>query len=251
MAIFGSLLSWYFRRRIQQVEYAMTHAAEVQYQTFKNLIEQAQNTAWGRLYDYKSIQTPEEFARRVPVSTYEELKPFIERTMRGEQNVLWPSEIRWFAKSSGTTNDKSKFIPVSYEALEDCHFQGGRDVLTVYCHNHPETKIFAGKGLVIGGSHKVNNYNDSSNFGDLSAVIMANLPFWVNFLRTPDLSIALMDEWEEKIEKLALATVNEDVTNISGVPTWTVVLMNRLFEMTGRKDMTEIWPNLELYIHGG
>ncbi len=251
MAIFGSLLSWYFRRRMQQVEYAMTHAAEVQHQTFKSLIEQAQNTAWGRLYDYKSIQTPEEFARRVPVSTYEELKPFIERTMRGEQNVLWPSEIRWFAKSSGTTNDKSKFIPVSYEALEDCHFQGGRDVLTVYCHNHPETKIFAGKGLVIGGSHKVNNYNDSSNFGDLSAVIMANLPFWVNFLRTPDLSIALMDEWEEKIEKLALATVNEDVTNISGVPTWTVVLMNRLFEMTGRKDMTEIWPNLELYIHGG
>jgi hypothetical protein len=251
MAIIGSLLSWYFRRRMQQVEFAMHNANYVQEQTLKNLIEQGQNTVWGKLYDYKSINTAQEFANRVPISTYEELKPFIERNMRGEQNVLWPSEIRWFAKSSGTTNDKSKFIPVSYEALEDCHFQGGRDALTIYCHNHPDTKLFDGKGLVIGGSHKVNSYNDNSSFGDLSAVIMANLPFWVNFLRTPDLSIALMDEWEEKIEKLAQATAFEDVTNISGVPTWTVVLFNRLLEITGKKDMTEIWPNLELYMHGG
>lgn len=251
MAIFGSLLSWYFRRRMQQVEYAMLNAAETQQRTLKNLIETAQNTHWGKLYDYKSIKTPADFAARVPVSTYEELKPFIERTMKGEQNILWPSEIKWFAKSSGTTDDKSKFIPVSYEALEDCHFQGGRDLLTIYCHNHPETKIFDGKGLVIGGSHKINSYNQNSNFGDLSAVMMANLPFWVNFLRTPDLSIALLDEWEEKIEKMANATVNEDVTNISGVPTWTVVLINHLFKKTGKNNLLDIWPNLELYVHGG
>ena len=144
MAIFGSLLSWYFRRRIQQVEFAMNNPAETQQRTFKTLIETAQGTHWGRLYDYKSIKNQADFAARVPISTYEELKPFIERTMHGEQNVLWPSEIKWFAKSSGTTNDKSKFIPVSFEALEDCHFQGGRDVLTIYCHNHPETKIFDG-----------------------------------------------------------------------------------------------------------
>jgi hypothetical protein len=251
MALFGSLLSWYFRRRMQQVEYAMHNAAEIQARTLKNLIDSAQNTVWGKKYDYKNIKTPEQFAKKVPVSSYEELKPFIERNMKGEQNVLWPSEIKWFAKSSGTTNDKSKFIPVSYEALEDCHFQGGRDLLTIYCHNHPETKIFDGKGLVLGGSHKINSYNANSSFGDLSAVMMANLPFWVNFLRTPDISIALLDEWEEKLERMANATVNEDVTNISGVPTWTVVLINHLFEMTGKKSLLEIWPNLELYVHGG
>lgn len=251
MALFGSLVSWYFRKRMQQVEFAMQNPAEVQQRTFKNLIDTAAQTEWGKLYDYKSIKTQAEYARRVPISTYDEIKPYIERTMKGEQNILWPSEIKWYAKSSGTTSDKSKFIPVSYEALEDCHFRGGRDLLTVYCHNHPETKIFDGKGLMIGGSHKVNSFNHSSSFGDLSAVIMANLPFWVNFLRTPELSIALMDEWEEKIEKMALATVNEDVTNISGVPTWTVVLINRLFELSGKKDLREIWPNLELYMHGG
>lgn len=251
MALFGSLISWYFRRRIQTIEYSIHNAAEIQNRQFRHLIDTAANTVWGKLYDYKSIKSAEEYASRVPVSTYEELKPYIQRTMQGEQNVLWPSEIKWFAKSSGTTNDKSKFIPVSFEALEECHFRGGRDVLTLYCHNNPETKIFDGKGLVIGGSHKVNSYNDSSNFGDLSAVIMANLPFWVNFLRTPDLSIALMDEWEAKIERMANATVNEDVTNISGVPTWTLVLINRLMEMTGKKSLLEIWPNLELYIHGG
>lgn len=251
MALFGSLLTWYFRRRMQQVEHAMNNAADTQQQTFKKLISAAQNTDWGKTYDYKSIKTPEQFAKRVPVSSYEELKPFIEKTMKGEQNVLWSSEIKWFAKSSGTTSDKSKFIPVSFEALEDCHFQGGRDVLTVYSHNHPETKVFDGKGLMLGGSHKINSYNANSSFGDLSAVIMANLPFWANLLRTPDLSIALLDEWEEKLELMAKATVNEDVTNISGVPTWTVVLINRLFEMTGKKSLLDIWPNLELYIHGG
>ncbi len=251
MALFGSLFSWYFRRRMQQVEYAMNNAAETQQRTFKNLIETAKDTAWGKKYNYKNITTPEQFANQVPVSSYEELKPYIERNMKGEQNVLWPSEIKWFAKSSGTTNDKSKFIPVSYEALEDCHFQGGRDLLTIYCHNHPETKIFDGKGLVLGGSHKINSYNTNSSFGDLSAVMMANLPFWVNFLRTPDISIALLDEWEEKLERMALATVNEDVTNISGVPTWTLVLINYLFEMEGKKSLLDIWPNLELYVHGG
>lgn len=251
MALVGSLISWFFRRRMQQIEHTMYNAPDVQQQVFRGLLEKAKNTAWGKQYDYKSIKTHKEYAERVPVSNYDKLKPYIERTMKGEQNVLWPTDINWFAKSSGTTSDKSKFIPVSEEALEDCHFQGGRDVLTVYCHNNPETKIFDGKGLVLGGSHKINNYNEKSSFGDLSAVMMANLPFWVNFLRTPDLSIALMDEWEEKIEKMAMATVDEDVTSISGVPTWTVVLINHLFKMTGKNSLKDIWPNLELYIHGG
>ncbi len=251
MALLGSLVSWFFRRRMQQIEYEMNNAAEMQEKTFRNLINTAKDTVWGKNYDYKSIKSYDDFRNRVPISDYDELKPYIERTMQGEQNVLWPTDITWFAKSSGTTSDKSKFIPVSEEALDGCHFQGGRDALTIFCHNNPETKIFDGKGLVLGGSHKVNSYNENSSFGDVSAVMMANLPFWVDFLRTPNKSIALMDEWEEKIEKMAQATINEDVTNISGVPTWTVVLINRLLEMSGKKNLLEIWPNLELYIHGG
>lgn len=251
MALLGSLVSWFFRRRIQQIEYDMLHATDVQERTFKELIKTAKNTVWGEKYGYDSINSYQEFKNRVPISEYDELKPYIERTMKGEQNVLWPTDINWFAKSSGTTNDKSKFIPVSEEALDGCHFQGGRDVLTVYCHNNPDTKFFDGKGLVLGGSHKVSNYNENTSFGDLSAVMMANLPFWVNFLRTPDLSIALLDEWEEKIEKTAAATINEDVTNIFGVPTWTVVLINHLLEKTGKNNLLDIWPNLEVYVHGG
>lgn len=251
MALLGSLVTWFFRRRMQQIEYEMNNAAEMQEKTFNNLIGTAKNTVWGKKHGYDSINSYQEFKNRVPISEYDELKPYIERTMKGEQNVLWPTDINWFAKSSGTTSDKSKFIPVSEDALDGCHFQGGRDVLTVYCHNNPDTKFFDGKGLVLGGSHQISNYNENTSFGDLSAVMMANLPFWVNFLRTPDLSIALLDEWEEKIEKTAAATVDEDVTNIFGVPTWTIVLINNLLERTGKRNLLDIWPNLEVYVHGG
>lgn len=226
-------------------------ADDVQRTTLMSLVSDAKNTELGKLYDFKSITRYEDFQERVPIRDYEAIKPLIDRTMRGEQNIIWHSDIRWFAKSSGTTSDKSKFIPVSFEALDKCHYQGGRDVLTMYCNHFQETGMFNGKSLVIGGSHKVNTFSENSFYGDLSAVVLANTPFWVDFLRTPDKSIALMEEWEEKLEKMALATVNEDVTSISGVPTWTLVLIERLFEMTGKKDLHEIWPNLELYIHGG
>jgi hypothetical protein len=171
--------------------------------------------------------------------------------LRGEQNILWPSEVRWFAKSSGTTSTKSKFIPVTYESLEECHFQGGKDALLFYHTHNPESKIFDGKGLVMGGSHQINKGSADSYFGDLSAVMMQNMPFWAHYFRTPDLEIAIMDNWDEKIEKMVAATKFEDVTNISGVPTWTLVLIEKLFEATGKKNLNDIWPNLELYIHGG
>jgi hypothetical protein len=251
MSILSSFVSWYFRKRLPELEFSMTHPEELQEKTLYSLLSEAKNTEWGKKYDYHSIQHYADFAQRVPIGDYETLKPYIERNMRGEQNLLWPSDIRWFAKSSGTTSDKSKFIPVSFEGLDKCHYQGGRDVLTFYCSNYNDTDIFSGKGLVIGGSHKVNSFSENSFYGDLSAVMMSNTPFWVDFLRIPDKSIALMEEWEEKIEKMAKATVNEDVTNISGVPTWTIILIERLFEMTGKRDLHEIWPNLELYIHGG
>jgi len=251
MAIINSLLSWYFRSRIKQVEFFMQNPEEVQRNKLMELIRTAENTEWGKKYGYKSILKEDEFKNRVPVNNYDSLKPFIERNMKGEQNVLWPSEIKWFAKSSGTTADRSKFIPVSFETMDECHFNAGRDVLTLYCNQKENTQLFDGKGLVIGGSHQVNRMNEEVFYGDLSAVIMQNLPFWVHFLRTPELSIALLDDWESKLEKMANATVNENVTNISGVPTWTLVLFNRLFEMTGKRNLTEIWPNLELYVHGG
>lgn len=247
----SSLFSWYFRKRWTELEAQIRMADDVQQNTLMQLVADAKNTEYGKQFGFASINSYEDFRNQVPITDYEGIKPYIERTMKGEQNLIWHSDIRWFAKSSGTTSDKSKFIPVSFEALDLCHYQGGRDVLTMYCNTFQETEIFTGKSLVIGGSHEVNSFSENSFYGDLSAVVLSNTPFWVEFLRTPDKSIALMAEWEEKLEKMALATVNEDVTNISGVPTWTLVLIERLFEMTGKRDLHEIWPNLELYIHGG
>jgi hypothetical protein len=229
----------------------MLHPHEVQHDLFVHLIETAKDTEWGKKYSYKSIRSLADFKERVPVGNYESHTPYIERMLKGEQNLLWPSEIKWFAKSSGTTSSKSKFIPVSNESLEECHFQGGKDALLFYLNNKPDSKIFDGKGLVMGGSHQINKATADSYFGDLSAVMMQNLPFWAQYFRTPDLNIAIMDNWDEKIEKMVRATRNEDVTNISGVPTWTLVLIEKLFEVTGKKSLTDIWPNLELYIHGG
>lgn len=251
MAVINTMMSWYFRKRLASLESSVKHAADVQVAVMKRLVSDARDTEWGKQYDFKSIHSYEDFKERFPIQDYETLKPYIERVMKGEANVLWPGEIVWFAKSSGTTNDKSKFIPVSYETLEECHFQGGKDILTYYCLNAPDTDIFDGKSLLIGGSHKINSFNDSSYYGDLSAVLMNNMPTWANLLKTPDKSIALMDDWELKLEKMANQVVNENVTSISGVPTWTLVLLEKLLKMKGVNDISEVWPNLQLYIHGG
>lgn len=251
MAIFNSIVTWYLKKRIPNIEQFLLHPHDVQHDLFRHLIETARDTEWGRKYDYKSITSVKEFKERVPIGNYESFIPYIDRMMRGEQNILWPSEVRWFAKSSGTTGAKSKFIPVTYESLEECHFQGGKDALLFYYNNKPDSKIFDGKGLVMGGSHQINKGSADSYFGDLSAVMMQNMPFWAHYFRTPDLEIAIMDNWDAKIEKMVAATKAEDVTNLSGVPTWTLVLIEKLFEATGKTDLMEIWPNLELYIHGG
>jgi len=251
LPIFNSIVSWYFKKRIEEVQYAIDHPSETQFRVFRDLIDHGSFTQFGKEYDFKSIKSMNEFRERVPIHDYEDIKPYINKMMAGEQNVLWPTEIKWFAKSSGTTSDKSKFIPVSFEALEGCQFKGGRDMLTFYCNNSPNTKIFEGKGLILGGSHQVNPANKSSYCGDLSAVLMNNLPFWVNLLKAPKQKIALLDDWEIKLEQMAQATVNENVTSISGVPTWAMVLMDRLMEIKGVDNMLEIWPNLELYMHGG
>jgi hypothetical protein len=250
MAFVNSIFTWYMKKRIHQIELFIKYPLDVQQEWFHSLISSAENTEWGKLYDYKSILTTSQFKERVPIQNYDTLKPFIERMLQGEQNILWPSEIKWFAKSSGTTSDRSKFIPVSEEALEECHFKGGKDMISIYCNNRPDTQMFTGKGLVLGGSHQINQLCEDIHYGDLSAVLIKNLPMWAEYYRTPNMSIALMDNYEEKMDRMAEATIKENVTNISGVPTWTIVLAKKVLEMTGKKNLLEVWPNLELYFHG-
>lgn len=252
MGLLNSILTWVMKKRIHQIELFMKYPHEVQDELFRKLIQSARYTEFGKAHDFSSIQSYEQFRDRVPVSTYEDLFPYIERLMRGEQNVLWPTEVKWFSKSSGTTNARSKFIPVTQEALEDCHFKGGKDLLSIYVNNHPETKIFDGKGLAVGGSHQINEFDPTatSYYGDVSAVIMQNLPPWAEFIRTPSLETALMSNWEEKIDKMARETAIENVTNIAGVPTWTVLLIQRIVELEGKGHILEVWPNLEAFFHG-
>jgi len=240
------------KKRIHQIELFIKYPYEVQNEVLQRLLRQAERTEYGRTFGFYGIKNREDFIANVPIVNYEGIFPYIERLMRGEQNLLWPSEIIWFAKSSGTTNAKSKFIPVSPEALEDCHLKGGKDLISIYVNNFPETKVFTGKVLTIGGSQQINQFDKNSNsyYGDVSAVIMKNLPLWAQFVSTPSMDIALMDEWEEKIEKMARETARDNVTCISGVPTWTVVLLQRILELEGKKNVNEVWPNLELFIHG-
>lgn len=230
----------------------MKYPYEVQDEVLKKLIGSARYTEFGQKYAFEDLVNYEDFKKRIPVHTYEQLFPYIERLMRGEQNILWPSEVKWFAKSSGTTNARSKFIPVTSEALEDCHFKGGKDLYSIFINNYPDTKIFSGKGLGVGGSYRVNEYDptSSSHYGDVSAVIMQNLPPWAEFIRTPSLEVALMDNWEEKIEKLARETARVDVTQIAGVPTWTVLLLQHIVELEKKNSILDVWPNLEVFFHG-
>ncbi len=224
---------------------------DTQRQVFHHLISSAQLTEYGKRYGFDKINTINDFRNQVPINDYDTLKPFVQRILEGEQNVLWPSPITWFAKSSGTTSDKSKFIPVSKESMDDTHFKAGKDVLSLYLRQFPQSGLMSGKCLAIGGSHQVNQLSADSFYGDLSAVMLQNMPWSGRVLRAPDLSIALMDEWEEKIEMIARTTIHENITFIAGVPTWTIVLIKRIFEIAGTNNLHDIWPNLELYIHGG
>lgn len=251
MAILNSLFTWIMKKRIHQIELFMKYPHDVQDEWFQSLISTAQATEWGRKYEYESILTPDIYKERVPIQDYNSLKPFIDRMIEGEQNILWPSEIKWFAKSSGTTSDRSKFIPVSEEALEDCHYQGGKDMLSVYCHNRPDTRILTGKSVVLGGSSQIISIDSDHYYGDLSSIIIRNLPFWAELRRTPGTEVSLNPNFEDKIEQAAQITIKENVTNLAGVPTWNVVLANRILEITGKDNLLEVWPNLEFYTHGG
>jgi len=252
MQILNSILTWVMKKRIHQIELFMKYPNEVQDEVLKKLIGYARDTEFGQKYSFDDLTNYDDFRRRVPIHTYEEISPYINRLMAGEQNILWPSEIKWFAKSSGTTNARSKFIPVSPEAMEECHFKGGKDLLSIYVNNFPDAEIFSGKGLAVGGSLYTNEYDptSSSMYGDVSAVLMQNLPPWAQFIRTPSLETALMGNWEQKLEKLVTETSSVNVTHLSGVPTWTVLLLQRILEVKKKSDIREVWPNLEVFFHG-
>jgi GH3 auxin-responsive promoter len=251
MNLLSPAISSLARMRLWRIEGWKSHPMDAQREVLQDLVTSAQYTEFGRKYHFPELFNIKSYKEAVPIHEYEDMKPYIERIMQGEQNIIWNTPIFWFAKSSGTTSDKSKFIPVSDESLQDCHYKAAKDVLTMYYQSNPDSALLTGKGLVIGGSHNINPMNNEAQFGDLSAVLLQNSPFWGHWLRTPDLSIALMDEWENKIEKLAKSTIKENVTSVSGVPTWTIVLFKRILEITGKQTINEVWPSLELYMHGG
>jgi hypothetical protein len=248
--IINSIASWVLKQRIHQIELFLKYPNEVQEELLMNLIRASENTFIGNQYDFASINSYAVYSERVPVSTYEDLQPLIERTRKGEQNILWETPIKWYAKSSGTTNAKSKFIPVSNEALEDCHYKGSKDLLCLYLNNNEDSEMFLGKSLRLGGSSQIYE-NNTTFFGDLSAILIENMPIWAEFSSTPSNKTSLMSDWETKLTAIINETKNENVTSFAGVPSWMLVLMNRMLEETGKGNLTEIWPNLEVYFHGG
>ncbi len=251
MPLLNSVINWINFKRIYQIQLYREHPFETQNEVFFDLINHAKSTKWGKEYDYKKLESVEDYQKSVPLQTYDEIRPFVERLREGEKDVLWPGEVRWFAKSSGTTSDKSKFIPVTKEALEDCHLRGPKDVFALYIKNFPETKVLKGKTLTLGGSHRVNNFSNNSYYGDLSAILIENVPFWTDFIRIPPPEIALLEEFEEKMEKIIENSLDENVTSLAGVPSWNLVLLKKILEKTNKSNILEIWPNLEVFVHGG
>jgi len=251
MKIFSPALSRLARFRYWHIEHWVNSPIAAQREILQDLITHGQYTAFGLKYQFADIFNIRKFKATVPIHEYQDLKPYIDQVMEGEDGILWNTPVKWFAKSSGTTSDKSKFIPLTEESIQDNHFQASKDVLALYYKSNPDSDLLTGKSLVIGGSHHVHPIKEDIQYGDLSAVLLENSPFWAGLIRTPELSIALMDEWEEKIENLAQSTIHENVTSIAGVPTWTLVLLKRILEMSGKLTIKEVWPNFELYIHGG
>jgi hypothetical protein len=251
MAILNSLITWRLKKRFHQIELFLKYPHEVQQECFNSLLLKAKDTEWGRRYHFREISSYEEYKNRVPLQDYNSIKQDINRTKLGEKNIMWSTEIKWFAKSSGTTEDKSKFIPVSEESLYDCHYKGGKDMLSIFCDWLPDTEVFTGKTIMMGGSSQINPHVKGSYTADLSAILISNLPFWVTRQQAPSKDIILMGDWEEKIEKMAEGVIEENITSISGVPSWTQVLFEKVLLKTNSNSLHDVWPNLELYMHGG
>ncbi len=246
----NSIASWFLKKRFHQIELFLKYPNEVQNELLFQLLTTAKNTEIGKKYGFNTIKSYRTFSERVPVSTYEDYQHVISRSRKGEHNIFWPHPIKWFAKSSGTTNAKSKFIPVSSESLEDCHYAASKDLLCMYLNNNENAQLFTGKSLRLGGSKELHKKNGTA-FGDLSAILIDNMPFWAEYSSTPSSKVSLMNDWEHKMQAIVEETKNENVTSLAGVPSWMLVLLNTVLETTGKDNLFEIWPNLEVYFHGG
>ena len=248
--IVNSIASWFLKKRFHQIELFLKYPNEVQNELLLSLIDIAKNTEFGKVHDFASIKNYKTFSERVPIKNYDGWQDDIERARRGENNIFWPSPIKWFAKSSGTTRAKSKFIPVSFESLEDCHYAASKDLLCMYLNNNEGSQMFTGKSLRLGGSKELYKENGTV-FGDLSAILIDNMPFWAEYSSTPSSKVSLMSDWEHKMQAIVNETINENVTSLAGVPSWMLVLLNNVLETTGKDSLFDIWPNLEVYFHGG
>lgn len=251
MPFIPSVIKWINTKRLSQIDLFRKYPAESQQEVLMRLISGSRDTLWGREHGYSTVRTHEQFCRNVPVQTYEELIPWVERLRAGEKNVLWPGEVKWFAKSSGTTSTKSKFIPITRESLEYTHYRGAKDCLVLYTSLNPETRIFLGKGLTLGGSHQINSFSNNSLFGDLSAILIENAPAYAELIRTPPARIALIEDFEQKMRMITEKTVEMNITSISGVPSWYLVLIRHILKTTGKSHLHEVWPGLEVFFHGG
>ncbi|WP_291274707.1 GH3 auxin-responsive promoter family protein [Flavobacterium sp.] len=250
LPIINSIASWILKKRIHQIELFLKYPHEVQEELLFGLLKQAEQTVLGKKYDFSSIKNYKTFSERIPVSSYEELEPYIEQTRQGAQNVFWNTNIKYFAKSSGTTNAKSKFIPVSNEALENNHYKASKDLLALYLNNNEDSQLFVGKSLRLGGSKQLYE-NNNTFFGDLSAILIDNMPIWAEFSSTPSNKVSLMSDWETKLPAIIKESIQENVTSLAGVPSWMMVLLNHALATTGKNNLLEIWPNAEVYFHGG
>lgn len=252
MGIIDSLGSHLMKQRLDQMENTLNRPNEVQQKVFQMLIRKGRDAAYGREHGFGNIRNTRQFQEQVPVISYEDLLPYVNRLLQGEQNVLWPGQIKWFAKSSGTTGVKCKLIPVSKEGLTQCHYQGGRDMLAFYFQNYPDNRVFSGKNLSIGGS-QVSNFSGDKNgiyTANISAIVMKNLPFWAQFKRTPGLEVTMMNNWEDKVKKIAEITTKQDVTSLAGSPMWMLLLLQHIVREQKIESIQDIWPNLEVFFHG-
>ncbi len=248
--IINTVASWLLKKRLHQIEFFLKYPIEVQEELLMGLVDFAKDTEIGKSFDFRSIQNYSDFASRVPITNYEGMEHLIDQARRGTANLFWPTPIKWFAKSSGTTNAKSKFIPVSQESLEDCHYKSSKDLLSIYLNNNENSQLFTGKSLRLGGSKELYE-SHGSIFGDLSAILIDNMPFWAEFSSTPSNKVSLMPDWNTKLAAVIAETTKENVTSMAGVPSWMLVLLNELLDTTGNEHLFQVWDQLEVYFHGG
>ena len=246
----NTVTTWFLKKRMHQIELFKKYPLEVQNEVLINLLKNAENTEFGKKYNFNSIKDYSSFSNNIPLTDYENFLKYIERSIKGESNIFWSSAIKWYAQSSGTTNSVSKFIPVSKESLEECHYKAGKDVLCLYVNNNKDSNLFSGKSLRLGGSKKLYE-NNNNYFGDLSAILIDNLPLWAEMLSAPNNEISLMDKWDEKIKAIINSTLNENITSLAGVPSWMLILLNKILEERNETTIKDIWENFEVYFHGG